>query len=102
MSFMGKAAIVTGAGGGMGRTIVEQLCAQGADILMIDVKEPPEPMPVARLRDCEPVSHVLEQVDKASEAETVQPEGLASGPVPVMIALVAVASMLLHTSTRAV
>ncbi|MBT5414315.1 MAG: SDR family oxidoreductase [Rhodospirillaceae bacterium] len=45
MSFMGKAAIVTGAGGGMGRTIVEQLCAQGADILMIDVKEPPEPMP---------------------------------------------------------
>ena len=45
---------------------------------------------------------VLEQLDKASEAETVQPEGLASGPVPVMIALVAVASMLLHTSTSAV
>ncbi|MDA0702621.1 MAG: SDR family NAD(P)-dependent oxidoreductase [Proteobacteria bacterium] len=45
MSFQGKAAVVTGAGGGMGWTIAEALCAQGADVLMIDIKERPDPLP---------------------------------------------------------
>lgn len=44
MSFEGRAAIVTGAGGGMGRAIAEGLCADGADVLMIDVKDSGEAM----------------------------------------------------------
>jgi NAD(P)-dependent dehydrogenase (short-subunit alcohol dehydrogenase family) len=45
MGFEGRAAVVTGAGGGMGWTIAEDLCARGADVLMIDVKERPDPLP---------------------------------------------------------
>ena len=41
LSFAGRTAFVTGAGGGMGRRIAEDLMALGADVAMYDVK--PEP-----------------------------------------------------------
>jgi 3-oxoacyl-[acyl-carrier protein] reductase len=42
MSFQGKAAVVTGAGGGMGLNISRDLLAAGADVTMIDLKPGPE------------------------------------------------------------
>ncbi len=41
-SFQGKAAVVTGAGGGMGLVIARELTAAGAKVTGIDVKNPPE------------------------------------------------------------
>ncbi len=38
--FTGKSAVVTGAAGGMGYTIAEMLVGQGADVRMLDLKDP--------------------------------------------------------------
>lgn len=40
MSFAGKSALVTGAGGGMGLAIAEALLAEGAHVALVDVKPP--------------------------------------------------------------
>jgi NAD(P)-dependent dehydrogenase (short-subunit alcohol dehydrogenase family) len=40
--FSGRAAVVTGAGGGMGLALAEKLIEAGASVLLIDVKEKPE------------------------------------------------------------
>ena len=40
--FKGKAAVVTGAGGGMGLCLAQKLLAAGASVLLIDVKGKPE------------------------------------------------------------
>ena len=42
MSFRGKAALVAGAGGGMGLNIANDLIAAGADVVLADVKPAPE------------------------------------------------------------
>jgi 3-oxoacyl-[acyl-carrier protein] reductase len=42
MSFEGKTAVVTGAGGGMGLNAARDLLAAGADVTLIDLKERPE------------------------------------------------------------
>ena len=42
MSFAGKSAVVTGAGGGMGLNIAQDLLAAGARVTMIDVKPRPD------------------------------------------------------------
>jgi len=42
MSFEGKTAVVTGAGGGMGLNIARDLLAAGASVAMIDMKDQPE------------------------------------------------------------
>lgn len=42
MSFQGKTAVVTGAGGGMGLNIARDLLAAGANVACIDLKERPE------------------------------------------------------------
>ena len=42
MSFRGKAALVAGAGGGMGLNIANDLIAAGADVVLADVKPEPE------------------------------------------------------------
>ena len=39
--FSGKTAVVTGAGGGMGAQVARDLCAAGASVCMIDIKEAP-------------------------------------------------------------
>ena len=39
--FSGKNAVVTGAGGGMGGRVAQDLCAAGASVCMIDLKEMP-------------------------------------------------------------
>lgn len=39
MSCKGKTALITGAGGGLGRTIAEELLAQGANIVICDINE---------------------------------------------------------------
>jgi NAD(P)-dependent dehydrogenase (short-subunit alcohol dehydrogenase family) len=45
MSFTGKTAFVTGAGGGMGLHIASDLMAAGANVAMIDVKPQPDCIP---------------------------------------------------------
>jgi NAD(P)-dependent dehydrogenase (short-subunit alcohol dehydrogenase family) len=40
--FSGRSAVVTGAGGGMGGRVAQDLCAAGARVCMIDVKEMPD------------------------------------------------------------
>ena len=45
MSFAGKTAFVTGAGGGMGLQIARDLVAEGANVAMIDVKPQPDCVP---------------------------------------------------------
>ncbi len=42
MSFQGKTAVVTGAGGGMGLAVAKELLAAGANVTLIDLKAPPE------------------------------------------------------------
>lgn len=42
MSFAGKTAVITGAGGGMGLAIAQDLLAEGASVLMLDLKAAPE------------------------------------------------------------
>ena len=42
LTFKGKAAIITGASGGMGLATVDKLSLSGIKILMIDIKEPPK------------------------------------------------------------
>jgi len=42
MSFEGKTAVVTGAGGGMGLNVARDLRAAGANVALIDLKERPE------------------------------------------------------------
>ena len=42
LKFKGKTAVVTGASGGMGLSIVEKLCLSGLKVLMIDIKNPPK------------------------------------------------------------
>jgi 3-oxoacyl-[acyl-carrier protein] reductase len=42
MSFAGKAAVVAGAGGGMGLNIANDLIAEGCDVALIDLKPKPE------------------------------------------------------------
>ena len=42
MSFEGKVALVAGAGGGMGLNIANDLIAEGANVLLADVKDQPE------------------------------------------------------------
>jgi 3-oxoacyl-[acyl-carrier protein] reductase len=42
MSFEGRTAVVTGAGGGMGLNAARDLLAAGADVTLIDLKERPE------------------------------------------------------------
>ena len=39
--FSGKTAVVTGAGSGMGSQVAQDLCASGANVCMIDLKEEP-------------------------------------------------------------
>ena len=48
--FTGKAAVVTGAGGGMGLAIARQIIASGGSVLMIDIK--PRPGDVAEGDSC--------------------------------------------------
>ncbi|MCZ6721587.1 MAG: SDR family oxidoreductase [Proteobacteria bacterium] len=45
MEFKGKAALVTGAGGGMGFRIAHDLLTEGADVTMVDVKADPDDWP---------------------------------------------------------
>jgi len=41
MSFAGKAALVTGAGGGMGLNIARDLLAEGCNVTLLDLKDAP-------------------------------------------------------------
>ncbi len=50
MSFAGKTAVVTGAGGGMGLNVARDLLAAGARVTMIDLKDRPADLPVDRAR----------------------------------------------------
>lgn len=49
MSFAGKTAFVTGAGGGMGLQIACDLMAEGANVAMIDVKSQPDCIPTTEV-----------------------------------------------------
>jgi len=46
MSFTGKTAFVTGAGGGMGLQIAADLMAAGANVVMVDIKPQPDCIPL--------------------------------------------------------
>lgn len=48
MSFTGKTAFVTGAGGGMGLQIASDLMAAGANVAMVDVKPQPDCIPTGK------------------------------------------------------
>ena len=42
LNFKGKTAVVVGASGGMGLSIVDKLCLSNINVLMIDIKDPPK------------------------------------------------------------
>lgn len=45
LDFSGRAALITGAGGGMGLTVAQDLLKLGADVLMLDLKPQPDELP---------------------------------------------------------
>jgi 3-oxoacyl-[acyl-carrier protein] reductase len=63
MQFTGKKALVTGAGGGMGLAVANDLISRGIDVFMVDAK--PEPAGIA----AGPGSHSFLSTDLRSEAD---------------------------------
>lgn len=63
----GKAAIVTGAGGGIGAAIAELFCVEGANVLLVDRDANILSDTVARLRSLAPASKIDSQVGDVAD-----------------------------------
>ncbi|MGI9481168.1 MAG: SDR family NAD(P)-dependent oxidoreductase, partial [Hyphomicrobiales bacterium] len=89
MEFSGQTAFVTGAGGGMGLQISNDLLRAGTNVIMVDVK--PAPKGIARSK----AKHLYVQANLSTETEVVRAVGAGINAFGAITLLANVAGVLL-------
>lgn len=84
----GKVALVTGAVGGIGTAIVEDFLAEGASVILCDIKAEPVAARVAELRAAgHPVFAAVANIADAAALQAAVAEAVAqSGPIDIVVA----------------